>query len=434
MFRQLLRRVLLGSLTLCVAPVLAQDYGYSVLIDLDQQPATGCAVDLGGGNVVPGIERRLSAWSGSGVFQVASLTLEVCQGGSFGPASGVGGPYPIGLDNGVGGADVVELGAGIEELTGAAYPRPFRAYFGAESATGSDLLAGSAGGGAIIVGTPAAPVPGLGWFGLALLIAACVLVLRSRRLRPLLRNGSVALLVLGSGLVIAANWVLDGQVGDWAGRAPLATDPAGDSTSGQSAIDLTAAFAAFENGNAFFRIDVRDVQNNAPVANPGSASGLEDNALTIPLSGFDNESPSISFAIATPPASGTLGAITVTSATTAEVTYTPAADSNGADSFSFTVSDGELVSPAASISLDIQPVNDAPSFTAQDATIFEDGGAQTASVATDILAGPADEAGQVLGFDITGNDNPGLFSAAPTISPAGVLSATPAPGLTGSAT
>lgn len=433
MFKQLLRGTLLAGLALSAAPSLAQDYGYSVLIDLDRQSGTGCTVDLGGGNVVAGVERRLSAWSSSGVFQVASLTLEVCQSGSFGPATGVGGPYPIGLNNGVGGADVVELGADIQQLTGLAYPQPFRAYFGAESAAGSDLIGSTSGGGAIIVGTPAAPVPGLGWLGLVILVAACVLILRARRLRPLLRNSGLALLVLGSGLVIAANWVLDGQVGDWAGRQPTATDPAGDSTSGQSSIDMTAAFVAFENGNAFFRIDVRDVQNNPPTAHPGTATGLEDTPLVVALSGIDNESPTLSFAIASVPASGTLGPITMVTPTTAEVTYTPDADSNGADNFTFTVNDGELTSAPATIGLTIQPVNDAPSFTAQNATIFEDGGAQTATVATDILAGPSDEAGQSLSFDITGNDNPGLFSGTPIISPAGVLSATPAPGLTGSA-
>lgn len=433
MLRELLRSALLGGLLLCAAPLLAQDYGYSVLVDVDQQPGTGCTVDLGGGNLVPGVERRLSAWSSSGVFQIASLTLEVCQGGTFGPATGVGGPYPIGLNNGVAGGDVVELGASIEQLTGASYPPRFRAYFAAESAAGSDLLGSNASGGAIVVGAPAAPVPGLGWLGLAILMVSCVLILRSRRLRPLLRNGSLAVLVLGSGLVIAANWVLDGQVSDWGTAQPVATDPAGDSTSGQSAIDITAGFVAFENGNAFFRIDLRDVQNNAPVATPVAVSGLEDAPLLIALAGSDSESPTVTFTIASAPTSGTLGPVTATSATTAEVTYTPAADINGTDSFTFTVSDGELDSAPATVTVNIQPVNDAPSFTAQDASILEDAGTQTATVATDVLAGPPDEAGQVLSFDITGNDNPGLFVGAATISPAGVLSATPAPGQTGTA-
>jgi hypothetical protein len=434
MLKGMLRSVLLGAVTLCAAPVMAQDYAYSVLIDVDRQSGSGCTVDLGGGNVVTGVERRLSALSGSGVFQVSSLTVETCAGGSFGPPTGVGGPYPIGLDNGLGGADVVELGATIEQLTGSAYPAPFRVYFAAESAAGSDLIGSGAGGGPIVVGAPAAPVPGLGWAGLAVLILASILILRSRRLRPMLRNGSLALLVLGSGLVIAANFALDGNVGDWGSQSPQATDPAGDSTSGQSAIDLTAAFVAIENGRLFFRVDVRDVQNNAPVANPVAASGLEDTPLVVTLSGSDNESPAISFAIASPPASGTLGAIIQTSPTTAEVTYTPAADSNGTDAFTFTVSDGDLTSPAALVSLDIQPVNDAPSFSPQNATLYEDAGPQTAVVATALSAGPADESGQSFSFEITGNDNSTLFSGTPTISPAGVLTATPAPGMLGSAT
>ena len=39
-------------------------------------------------------------------------------------------------------------------------------------------------------------------------------------------------------IAVAANFAADGQVGDWAGSNPPATDPAGDATSGESAIDI----------------------------------------------------------------------------------------------------------------------------------------------------------------------------------------------------
>ncbi|MBK7144984.1 MAG: hypothetical protein IPH76_07170 [Xanthomonadales bacterium] len=54
--------------------------------------------------------------------------------------------------------------------------------------------------------------------------------------------------------------------------------------------------------------------------------------------------------------------------------------------------------------------------------------------ATAISAGPPDEAGQALTFNITGNTNPALFSAGPAVSPAGALSYTPAADANGSAT
>ena len=90
----------------------------------------------------------------------------------------------------------------------------------------------------------------------------------------------LALLSLLSGVAIAANFVVDGQVGDWNGVAPLATDAAGDASSGESAIDLRAFFAAIENGRVYMRVDVTNLQNNAPAAVAGSATTLEDQAVS----------------------------------------------------------------------------------------------------------------------------------------------------------
>ena len=55
------------------------------------------------------------------------------------------------------------------------------------------------------------------------------------------------------------------------------------------------------------------------------------------------------------------------------------------------------------------------------------------SWASGVTAGPPDEAGQVVHFEVVSNDNPGLFAAAPSVSPAGVLSFLPAPAQVGSA-
>ena len=80
--------------------------------------------------------------------------------------------------------------------------------------------------------------------------------------------------------------------------------------------------------------------------------------------------------------------------------------------------------------------NDAPSFTkGADQSVLDNAGAQTiANWATAISPGPASEAGQAVAFEITSNTQPGLFVAAPTISPAGTLTFTPAPDVGGTAT
>ena len=48
-------------------------------------------------------------------------------------------------------------------------------------------------------------------------------------------------------------------------------------------------------------------------------------------------------------------------------------------------------------------------------------------------SGPADEVGQTLSFNITGNSNPGLFSSAPAVNASGDLTYTPTADANGSA-
>ena len=111
--------------------------------------------------------------------------------------------------------------------------------------------------------------------------------------------------------------------------------------------------------------------------------------------------------------------------------YTPAANYNGSDSFSYKANDGSLDSNTVTVSLSITPVNDVPSYTSGAAvSVNEDSGAYNAAWATAISAGPADEAGQALNFIISNNNN-ALFSVQPSLSPSGVLTFTPAPNANG---
>jgi hypothetical protein len=64
----------------------------------------------------------------------------------------------------------------------------------------------------------------------------------------------------------------------------------------------------------------------------------------------------------------------------------------------------------------------------------EDAGAQSVSNwATAISKGAANESGQALTFQVTGNTNAALFSAGPSISSTGTLTYTPAANANGSA-
>lgn len=109
--------------------------------------------------------------------------------------------------------------------------------------------------------------------------------------------------------------------------------------------------------------------------------------------------------------------------------FTPAGDQYGQASLSVTLRDdggtangGVDTSAAQSLTVEVLPVNDAPSFTAgPDVTINEDAGPQSlAGWAAEISAGPH-EAGQVVHFEVTGNSYPGLFAVPPAVSADGTL-------------
>jgi VCBS repeat-containing protein len=123
------------------------------------------------------------------------------------------------------------------------------------------------------------------------------------------------------------------------------------------------------------------------------------------------------------------------SGATRTLRITPASNRAGAVVITLTVTgtDGRVVSDTFQLS--ITPVNDAPTFTiGTDQTVAEDTGAQTvAGWLTGIGAGAPDESGQALAFLVNVNTNAALFSTAPSISPSGTLTYTPAPDAFGSA-
>ena len=235
--------------------------------------------------------------------------------------------------------------------------------------------------------------------------------------------------LLFAGAVWAANFASDGNIADWTGESPRATDAAGDASLPDDGADLLQFYAAFEEATIFFRADAVDIENQRPIAVDQAQTFLEDAAAqTIVLTATDGDGDPLTFAIVANPTQGTLGAITPINATSASVAYTPNPNANGADSFTFSANDGQASSLPATVSITITPVNDAPSFTAgANVTVLKDTGAQTISPwATAISTGPANESAQTLSFTITANDNAAMFSVLPAISPTGVLTFTTA--------
>ncbi|MFT4605892.1 MAG: hypothetical protein ACI9W4_002637, partial [Rhodothermales bacterium] len=186
-----------------------------------------------------------------------------------------------------------------------------------------------------------------------------------------------------------------------------------------------------ENASAAstFTITITGQANAAPVALDVSATGSEDSDVTVTLSGSDPDGGTVTYAAATQPSSGTLSGSGQT------LTYTPAADFFGTDSFTYTVSDASLTSAPATATITVSEVNDAPGFTVgPDQVLAGLTGIQTVTGwATDISPGAANESGQSLSFDVS-VDQGALFATAPSISSDGTLSYAPAVGALGAAT
>ena len=98
----------------------------------------------------------------------------------------------------------------------------------------------------------------------------------------------------------------------------------------------------------------------------------EDTPREVTLAGSDPDGNPLTFTVASLPAHGTL------SGTAPNLTYTPAPDYNGPDSFTFTVADGSLVSATATVSITVTAVDDPPVTTASGTLAYTENDPATA--------------------------------------------------------
>jgi hypothetical protein len=127
--------------------------------------------------------------------------------------------------------------------------------------------------------------------------------------------------------------------------------------------------------------------NDAPFAVSQSLATDEDAALPILLTGSDVEADALTFAY-NQPAHGVL------TGTGALLSYQPALDYNGPDSFTFSVADGNGGTAIGTISIAVAAVNDQPAADAQAVMVAEDGSLAIALSGSDVDA-------DVLAFSFT---------------------------------
>ena len=104
-----------------------------------------------------------------------------------------------------------------------------------------------------------------------------------------------------------------------------------------------------------------DPVNDAPVAATDTATTNEDTAVSIDVLANDSDidGDSLSVSTVTQGANGTV----VIDGGTGEVIYTPDADFNGSDSFTYTISDGNGGADTETVNVTVNAVNDAPTAT-----------------------------------------------------------------------
>jgi Tfp pilus tip-associated adhesin PilY1 len=137
--------------------------------------------------------------------------------------------------------------------------------------------------------------------------------------------------------------------------------------------------------------------NDPPATANQALTTSEDTPLAIVLAGFDADGDALTFTVVGAPASGAL------TGSGANLTYTPDGDFNGADSFTFTVSDGVVTTAPATVSITVDAVNDEPTVAGQSVSTDED-------TAVGITLAGSDTEGDDLTFNIASGPSHGTLS------------------------
>lgn len=174
--------------------------------------------------------------------------------------------------------------------------------------------------------------------------------------------------------------------GTLAGAAPDLTYAPAHGFAGTDSFTFRANDGSEDSNVATVTIEVV-ATNHAPVARDASIETREDTPVDAVLHADDDDGDSLSFEVLAQPAHGTLGGVAPA------LTYTPARDYFGPDSFTFRAFDGQAESAAATISIRVTPVNDAPAVSLRAAGPVDEGAAPIT-----LSADAADPEGDALTF------------------------------------
>ena len=182
--------------------------------------------------------------------------------------------------------------------------------------------------------------------------------------------------------------------GSLSGTAPNLTYTPATNYNGPDSFTFKVTAGGVDSNVATVSITVTAV-DDAPVANGQAVSTNEDTPKALTLTGTDVEGQALTFTVVGSPSHGSL------SGTAPNLTYTPAANHNGPDSFTFKVTAGGVDSNLATVTISVNAVNDPPVAANDIATVNEDSGTNAINVLTNDTSAP--DSGETL--TITGKTN-----------------------------
>lgn len=242
-------------------------YVHEVLLDTDNNATTGCAVTVNElnytGGPVNGVEYMVIMEVVDTPYppRVNRVLQYTCNSGVMGSETQIDpGDWNVGLENGAGGADVVE---GYVTRAGIGNPSQVKVtFFSSVGVIGggfSDVMAVPA---AITLSDAASSIPTLQEWGL-LLLSAMLALAAFYVFRQRVQTLMAVLIAIAAGVgghqaaeAAVATIVTDGNIGDWSGIAPVATDAAGDSSNGNPNEDILRGFVAWDADKVYFRVDL----------------------------------------------------------------------------------------------------------------------------------------------------------------------------------
>ena len=168
---------------LSVTSADAQNRFYHVYVDNDNNSASGCNIDLPDfATSIDGAESRMTITTDNALPPVITATrLHQCTGGTFDAGTAIS-PAALGLNTGVGGADVLEAAINQSDLS-INTSGPVIFYYASQSDSASDIVLTSSSGGSIFLGFTF-PVPTLGLMALILLLAFLLICLLLKKSCP----------------------------------------------------------------------------------------------------------------------------------------------------------------------------------------------------------------------------------------------------------